>query len=250
MVGKTAENSYFLQARAQETNQSVSSGKQALDAVILTIQEIKAQQKTIVANVEQTNQEIGQIVALIAEIGNKTKVINEIVFQTKLLSFNASVEAARAGEHGRGFSVVAEEVGGLAQMSGNASKEISELLETSIHKVKAIVEDGRRRLAATLEDSLSKIDQGVTIAHRCEESFETIVTQMNSVNNTTNQTTSAIQETVKGLDEISKAIEELDQSTRSNAETSTLTSETSAVLTNQLTALKSSISEVNRVIGG
>ncbi|MBC7465119.1 MAG: hypothetical protein H7256_03945 [Bdellovibrio sp.] len=48
------------------------------------------------------------------EIGNKTKVINDIVFQTKLLSFNASVEAARAGEHGKGFAVVAEEVGKLA----------------------------------------------------------------------------------------------------------------------------------------
>ena len=72
---------------------------------------------------------------LISEIGNKTKVINDIVFQTKLLSFNASVEAARAGEHGKGFSVVAEEVGNLAHMSGNSAKEITQLLESSINRV-------------------------------------------------------------------------------------------------------------------
>lgn len=250
MVGKTAENSSFLQARAEETNRSVSTGKQALDAVIHTIQEIKDRQNNIVTTVEQTNQEISQIVTLIAEIGNKTKIINEIVFQTKLLSFNASVEAARAGEHGRGFAVVAEEVGGLAQMSGNASKEISDLLETSIEKVKSIVEEGRNRLALTLEQSLAKIEQGVGIAHQCEESFETIITQMNSVNSTTHQTSTAIQETVKGLDEISKAIEDLDQSTRSNAETSSVATQTSTVLSEQLVALKSSINEVNRVIAG
>jgi len=44
---------------------------------------------------------------LIETINQKTRVINDIVFQTKLLSFNASVEAARAGEHGKGFAVEA-----------------------------------------------------------------------------------------------------------------------------------------------
>jgi methyl-accepting chemotaxis protein len=250
MVGKTAENSSFLQERAEETNQSVSTGKVALDAVIQTIEDIRASQNRIVSDVEQTNSEIGKIVALIGEIGNKTKVINEIVFQTKLLSFNASVEAARAGEHGRGFAVVAEEVGGLAQMSGAASKEISDLLENSVQKVEAIVEEGRQRLSLTLNESISKIEHGVETAHRCEESFETIISQMQAVNSTTTQTSNAIQETVKGIDEISKALEELDQSTRSNAETSQVASSTSHNLNQQLFLLKDSISAVGKVIGG
>lgn len=48
--------------------------------------------------VENGNQRLNEIVGLIKEISDKTKVINEIVFQTRLLSFNASVEAARAGD--------------------------------------------------------------------------------------------------------------------------------------------------------
>jgi methyl-accepting chemotaxis protein len=75
--------------------------------------------------INYSNEQMSEIVKVIQEIETKTKVINDIVFQTKLLSFNASVEAARAGEQGKGFAVVAEEVGNLAQMSGNAAKEIS-----------------------------------------------------------------------------------------------------------------------------
>ena len=58
------------------------------------------------------------------QIKDKVNIINDIVFQTKLLSFNASVEAARAGENGKGFAVVAEEVGNLASVSGKAANEI------------------------------------------------------------------------------------------------------------------------------
>lgn len=76
-----------------------------------------------------SNKKITEITKVISEVAAKTQVINEIVFKTKLLSFNASVEAARAGDQGRGFSVVAEEVGNLAKMSGDAAKEISNITE-------------------------------------------------------------------------------------------------------------------------
>ncbi|MHA0111674.1 methyl-accepting chemotaxis protein, partial [Klebsiella pneumoniae] len=80
---------------------------------------------------EDANSQLQSISNIIGEISAKTNIINDIVFKTQLLSFNASIEAARAGQHGRGFAVVAEEVGNLAQMSGNAAKEIRALLEDS-----------------------------------------------------------------------------------------------------------------------
>ena len=71
-----------------------------------------------------TSSTLNDVLEAFNMIEAKTKVINEIAFQTKLLSFNASVEAARAGESGKGFSVVAEEVGKLASSVDVSAKEM------------------------------------------------------------------------------------------------------------------------------
>ncbi|MBF0206507.1 MAG: hypothetical protein HQK53_06425 [Oligoflexia bacterium] len=80
-----------------------------------------------------------EIMGVIRDINKKTKIINEIVFETKLLSFNASIEAARAGQYGKGFAIVAQEIGNLALMSGKAALGISSLLESSTSQVRELI---------------------------------------------------------------------------------------------------------------
>lgn len=88
------------------------------------------------------------------KIANIIKVVEDIAFQTNLLSLNASVEAARAGQYGAGFAVVAEEVRNLALRSSQAVKESAELISTSVEKVNIgtkLAEDTAKNLTTMVE---------------------------------------------------------------------------------------------------
>lgn len=105
-------------------------------------------------SIQDSNQRIEALVKIIEEIGEKTEIIDDIVFKTQLLSFNASVEAERAGEHGRGFSVVAQEVGNLAQLSGKAATEIASIVKNSIKEANLVSKENKERV--TVGEHLTK----------------------------------------------------------------------------------------------
>ena len=86
------------------------------------------------------------------KISKIIKAIDDIAFQTNILSLNASVEAARAGQAGKGFAVVAGEVRNLAQKSSEEAKNIFELIS---HTVKAIDNGFEKAQSAASSSELS-----------------------------------------------------------------------------------------------
>ncbi|NCH83024.1 methyl-accepting chemotaxis protein [Cronobacter malonaticus] len=145
-----------------------------------------------VRDVVQTMQDISASSRKIAEI---TEVINSISFQTNILALNAAVEAARAGEHGRGFAVVASEVRSLSQRSAQAAKDI----------------------AVLIDESVSRIKTGSTLATRAGETMDEVVSSVTRVNDIMEEISSASQEQSRGIEQIARAVGELDATTQQNA---------------------------------
>ena len=100
------------------------------------------------------------------QITHLVDVVKDIANQTNLLALNAAIEAARAGEHGRGFSVVAQEVGNLAEEVANSVTEITTIVTMIQSETNEVVE--------TLNIGYREVQTGATHIERTGESFHTI----------------------------------------------------------------------------
>ncbi|MFZ3231218.1 MAG: methyl-accepting chemotaxis protein [Pseudobdellovibrio sp.] len=250
MVNKNSDNSKAAATNSTECQIKAEKGKDVVEKMIQSMDEINTSNNNIMTQINHSNDQFIEIVKIIQEIGIKTQVINDIVFQTKLLSFNASVEAARAGENGKGFAVVAEEVGNLAQMSGNAAKEITALLDGSIEKVESIVTETKSKVEKLVAVGKDKVDSGIDIAKQCSEVLTEIVNEIATVSSMAGEISAASQDQSLGIQEISKAINQIDQVTQINATSSEKMANASVGLTTQTVSLNSAIQDLVQTIQG
>ena len=249
-VDLTLNNVQKSAQKAIESNAKATSGKTVVIRMVDSMKEIEAANTNIIDEISKGNERIAGIVKIINEISQKTAVINDIVFQTKLLSFNASVEAARAGEHGKGFAVVAEEVGNLAQMSGKASKEISEILNESITKVNSVIIETNENVKNLVMAGNQKVKNGSEVAGLCGEVLDEIVGMSIVVKDMLGQIAIATKEQVEGVNNISIAMTQLDQTTSSIHRSAIDSLDNSKSLTNQSEILMGELKELEIDIYG
>lgn len=216
-----------------QSMKAAEEGMRNMQDVISAIGHISEGMKELVEKIDESHNEIAEIIQIISAISDKTKVINDIVFQTRLLSFNASVEAARAGEHGKGFAVVAEEVGKLAQMSGASADEIGVLLNNSTHKVQEIVERAKEQTNRLVQANKEQVQNGTATAKKCSDTLEEIKANINLVNELITKITSASEEQSHGLKEISGAMNQLNDATSYNSNIASVTSKEAQKLDHQ-----------------
>jgi methyl-accepting chemotaxis protein len=250
MVSQNAESAQKTQNVVEVNRKASDEGSRSVQEMMGAINEIRDTNEEILGQMEKSHKEFDEIVRIISDIGEKTTVINEIVFQTKLLSFNASVEAARAGEHGKGFAVVAEEVGNLAQMSGNAAKEITDMLSDSIKRVNGIVESTRERVERLMEAGKDKIAMGQSTAEKCKEALRKIDENARTVATMINEIAQASKEQAQGIQEINKAISQLDQVTQQNSSVAQLSSTQAEKLNSEALALSAMVSKLRFFVEG
>lgn len=203
------ETASMVQQNNENTKQAAVMAKNAKDYAQKSNKEM-ATMMVSMGDLKQSSNEIAKII----------KVIDEIAFQTNLLSLNAAVEAARAGDAGKGFAVVAEEVRSLAQRSAQAAKDTASIIEKNI----SLSEDSAG-IAKNVNESLAQIDEE---AKKVAELLEEIST--------------ATDEQARGIAEINKAVQQMEQVVEENA----ATSEESASAAQELSSQAENVSEIVR----
>jgi methyl-accepting chemotaxis protein len=193
-VNQNAENANQARDLTDQGAKKSSEGNQvALEAV------------DAIKEMNESSKKIGEIISM----------INDIAFQTNLLALNAAVEAARAGDAGRGFAVVAGEVRNLAQRSGNAAKEIEDLIKDTVTKV-----DNGTQLVVKTGDELNEIAEAAgstarlisEIAASSQEQksgFGQINTAVTEMDNMTQQNAALVEETASASEEMANQAQEL-----------------------------------------
>lgn len=250
MIKKTAMSATDSSKISEECAMYAKKGEESSLVLATSVEEISNNNREIMEEVNASNQKIGEVVDLINEIANKTQVINEIVFQTKLLSFNASVEAARAGDQGKGFAVVAEEVGNLATMSGGAAQEITKILNESREKVKLVVTETQKRVGEKIEAGNKTVHNGLSIARETVNLIKEINKEVTVVNANVQEITVASDEQSKGAEQVAQAMLQIDQSTQMNASLSQRLFNNSKNLVQQTNELSLSIQNLKVVLDG
>ena len=212
------ENATQMLQESEELSNAANQQAASLEETAAAIEELTS---NVSANVEKTNEmtRVAQEAKLAAEHGNTiandslnamneivnateatnqaVDVIDNIAFQTNILSLNAAVEAATAGDAGRGFAVVAQEVRNLANRSAEAAKQIHDLARTA-------------RL---------KSQNGLETSQNMMNGFALISTKIEETDSMVKDVASASREQMAGISQINDAVAQLDQMTQQNAKT-------------------------------
>ena len=160
-VQKNADNASHAKLLTENAEQELEDGKLSVNDLLQAIEEIRT-----------SSDEITKII----------KTIDEIAFQTNILSLNAAVEAARAGSAGKGFAVVADEVRNLANKSAEAAKNTTELIEGSVNAV----------------------ENGTKIAGKTADLINRIVDTSTNINNLVSQIADASSEQATSIEQINE----------------------------------------------
>lgn len=221
-VSQSAEKS------AEVAQGSVQTAKRGAEAVQNTIQGMDRMREQI----QETAKRIKRLGESSQQIGEIVELINDIAEQTNILSLNAAIQAAMAGEAGRGFAVVADEVQRLAERSGEATKQISDLVKTiqaDTNEAVASMEEATNgvvsttRLADAAGQALGEIesvseqlsDLIVVIARDAltqSKNATTVSSSMEKIQETTNITSAGTRQTAESIGKLSDLARELQAS--------------------------------------
>jgi methyl-accepting chemotaxis protein len=182
-------------AALEQITANIKGNTEASSKMAMLAQNVTSSAQNGLTLANETAKSMDEINTQVSSINEAIEVIDQIAFQTNILSLNAAVEAATAGEAGKGFAVVAQEVRNLASRSAEAAKEIKDIVEHASSKARA----------------------GKQISSKMIEGYDELNDNIKNTIEMIENVANASKEQERGIIQINDAVSALDKSTQENA---------------------------------
>ncbi len=237
-VNEVKTSTYNMQNNTINMLEEIANGRKTADESITSIINLKADAEgvsTVIFNLGNTSNQIGEIIELISGIAK----------QTNLLALNAAIEAARAGEAGKGFSVVADEIRKLAEQSADASGRIAKLIVE--------IKNGVDTAVNKMNSSIVNVNSSVKAIQGNGDTFTEIAEQAEQLKEIVTNVTKSVEIMTASSHDFENTMQEINETSHefaANAEGVSAASEEQIALTEEIVALSKAMAEMSEELSG